>query len=73
MSRQINNPTRDEIWESIRRGVEQGTIRNYKEATKASLALRAAFSVIYSDHFAELLAEEESDPRPQENPSQPTS
>lgn len=70
MTNRLNNPTRDEIWMTIRRGVENGAIRNHKEATKAVIALRAAFSVIYSDHFAELLAEEESDRRHQESPSQ---
>lgn len=54
MSRQINNPTRDEIWESIRRGVETGTIKDYQSAVRAASALRAAFLVIYSDRFEAL-------------------
>lgn len=71
MSRQINNPTRDEIWETIRRGVETGAITDYQAATRAAMALRAAFSIIYSDRFVALNDEEEEvDLPPLESPAQ---
>ena len=57
----FTNKTRADIWQSIRRGVESGEIKDHETAIRAVYALMAAHIVIHSDRtlkFAEKFADQ---------------
>ena len=49
LSQVFSNASKDEIWLSVRKGVENGVIKNYLDATKAAQALLMAYRVIYKE------------------------
>ena len=50
----MSKPTskaKKQMWKTIRRGVERGTIRSNKDAVKATLTLGCAYAVLSSPAF----------------------
>lgn len=46
--KKLTQKAKKQMWKSIRRGVERGTIKNHRSAAAASIALCRGFTLIYS-------------------------
>lgn len=62
----FTNKTRADIWQSIRRGVENGEIKDHETAIRAVYALMSAHIVIHSERTLKF-AEKFADQRPSSN------
>lgn len=47
----LTSKAKKQMWKTIRRGVERGTIRSNKDAVKATLTLGCAYAVLFSPAF----------------------
>lgn len=47
----LSKKTRRQMWKTIRRGIERGTIKNHRQAAAASIALCRGFALVYSPAF----------------------